>query len=227
MWFGVQKMWEMAKQGVMIGGLAILPAPAIACKLALVLAIDVSSSIDAGEYHFQVDGLADALLSPEIRDVLLRDQVALSVVQWSGAGEHAAAISWRRMLSGNALANFAQRVRAMGRKWSSSNTAVGDALAFSITQFDAVPDCTRRVIDVSGDGASNAGMNALNQTRRAQAMGIQINGLAIDIMGRSITEYYERFVITKNGFVQTSRGFSDYPLSIRKKLLRELIKPGS
>ncbi|MEE9453895.1 MAG: DUF1194 domain-containing protein [Paracoccaceae bacterium] len=227
MWFGVQKIWTAAKQGAVLGCFAILPAPAIACKLALVLAIDVSSSIDAGEYHFQVDGLADALLSAEIGDVLLRDQVALSVVQWSGAGEHEAIIPWRRMLSGNALANFAQRVRKMERKWGSSNTAVGDALAFSIAQFDAVPDCTRRVIDVSGDGASNAGVDTVSQARRAQEMGIQINGLAIDIMGRSITEYYERFVITKNGFVQTSRGFSDYPLSIHKKLLRELIKPGS
>ena len=201
--------------------------PAVACSMALVLAIDVSSSIDIGEYKFQTHGLADALLDPEIADVLVQHQVALSVVQWSGAEEGDLTIPWRRMLSYGEVRDFSARVRDMPRAWEGSNTAVGDAIAFSAAQFDRVSDCGRKVIDVSGDGSSNAGLNAGVESRKAEAAGIEINGIAIDIIGASITAFYTRFVVTSDGFVITSRGFSDYPRSIREKLLRELIKPGS
>jgi len=192
-----------------------------------VLAIDVSRSIDIGEYNFQTHGLADALLDPEIADVLVQHQVALSVVQWSGAEEGDLTIPWRRMLSYNEVKDFSARVRDMPRKWEGSNTAVGDAIAFSAAQFDRVADCGRKVIDVSGDGSSNAGLHAGIESRKAEAAGIEINGIAIDIIGASITAFYTRFVVTSDGFVITSRGFSDYPRSIREKLLRELVKPGS
>ena len=204
-----------------------IAGPAVACSMALVLAIDVSSSIDIGEYKFQTHGLADALLDPEIADVLVLHQVALSVVQWSGAEEGDLTIPWRRMLSYGEVRDFSTRVREMPRTWEGSNTAVGDAIAFSAAQFDRVSDCGRKVIDVSGDGSSNAGLNAASESRKAEAAGIEINGIAIDIIGASITAFYERFVVTSEGFVITSRGFSDYPRSIREKLLRELIKPGS
>lgn len=206
---------------------SLAAGPAAACGLALVLAMDVSSSIDIGEYNFQRRGLADALLDPEIQDVLVLHQVALSVVQWSGAEEGDLTIPWRRMLSYNEVRNFAARVRDMPRKWEGSNTAVGDAIAFSAAQFGRVSDCERKVIDVSGDGSSNAGMHAGIESRKAEAAGIEINGLAIDIVGVGITTFYKRFVATSDGFVITSRGFSDYPRAIREKLLRELIKPGS
>lgn len=201
--------------------------PVYACSVALVLAIDVSSSIDIGEYKFQTHGLAEALLDPEIADVLVLHQVALSVVQWSGAEEGDLTIPWRRMLSHSEVRNFSARVRDMPRKWEGSNTAVGDAIAFSAAQFGRVSDCERKVIDVSGDGSSNAGLNAVVERRKAEAAGITINGIAIDIVGAAITAFYTRFVVTSDGFVITSRGFSDYPRSIREKLLRELIKPGS
>lgn len=210
-----------------IAVLNFVAGPAAACSMALVLAIDVSSSIDIGEYHFQTDGLADALLDPEIADVLVLHQVALSVVQWSGAGEGDLTIPWRRMLSYGEVRDFSARVREMPRKWEGSNTAVGDAIAFSAGQFGRVSDCGRKVIDVSGDGSSNAGLNASVESRKAEEQGIEINGIAIDIVGVSITAFYQRFVVTSDGFVITSRGFSDYPRSIREKLLRELIKPGS
>ena len=213
-------LWALAAFNFIAG-------PAAACSVALVLAIDVSSSIDIGEYKFQTYGLADALQDPEIVDVLVQHQVALSVVQWSGAGEGDLTIPWRRMLSYGEVRDFSERVREMPRKWEGSNTAVGDAIAFSAAQFERVADCERKVIDVSGDGSSNAGLNASIESRKAEAAGIEINGIAIDIIGASITAFYERFVITSDGFVITSRGFSDYPRSIREKLLRELIKPGS
>ncbi len=207
--------------------LSLLAKPALACKLALLLSMDVSTSIDAGEFAYQRDGLADALLDTEVMNVLTRDRVALMVVQWSGVHDQAAVIPWRRMRSQGDVQAFSNWVRSMRREYVNSKTAVGSAIAFSIEQFRAVGDCERRVIDVSGDGASNSGAETSSQSRRAARAGIEINGIAIDIMGNAVTEYYRRFVATPDGFVLTSTGFSDYPRTIRAKLLRELVKPGS
>jgi len=214
----------MFKLGVI---LSFLAQPALACKLALILSMDVSTSIDGGEFAYQRDGLADALLDTEIMNVLSRDRVALMVVQWSGVNDQVAVIPWRRMHSQGDVQAFSNWVRSMPREFVNSKTAVGSAIDFSIAQFNDVPDCERKVIDVSGDGASNAGANTSSQSRRAARLGVEINGVAIDIVGVAITEYYRRFVITPDGFVLTSTGFSDYPATIRAKLLRELVKPGS
>ena len=207
--------------------LSLFAKPALACKLALLLSMDVSTSIDAGEYAFQRDGLADALLDTEIINVLTRDRVALMVVQWSGANDQAVVIPWRRMSRQGDVQAFSNWVRGMRREYVDSKTAVGSAIAFSIEQFRDVADCARKVIDVSGDGASNSGAETSSQSRRAARMGIEINGVAIDIIGNAISEYYRRFVTTPGGFVLTATGFSDYPRTIRAKLLRELVRPGS
>ncbi len=207
--------------------LSLLAKPALACKLALLLSMDVSTSIDAGEYAYQRDGLADALLDTEIMSVLTRDRVALMVVQWSGVNDQVAAIPWRRMHSQGDVQAFSNWVRTMRREFVNSKTAVGSAISFSIEQFEEVPDCDRKVIDVSGDGSSNSGAETSSQSRRAAQKGIEINGVAIDIMGNAVSEYYRRYVTTPDGFVLTSTGFSDYPRTIRAKLLRELVRPGS
>lgn len=207
--------------------LSLVATPILACETALILAIDVSSSISSGEYRFQVDGLADALLEPAVQNALLRDQIALAVVQWSGHNEQDLSISWRRMLSLSEIQTFASRVRDMDRKWDEGKTAIGNAIIFSVEQFDAVRDCKRQVIDVSGDGASNAGTDTSAQRFAAQEAGVEINGLAIDRVGFAITAFFERFVRTRGGFVLTSHGYSDYPRVMRAKLLRELVKPSS
>ncbi len=207
--------------------LSLFARPALACKLALILSMDVSTSIDGGEYAYQRDGLAEALLDTEVINVLVRDRVALMVVQWSGAHDQRAAIPWRRMHSQGDVEALSNAVRAMRREFVNSKTAVGSAISYAIDQFGDVPDCQRKVIDVSGDGASNAGVETSNQSRRAARLGIEINGVAIDLMGNAISEFYRRYVTTPEGFVLTSTGFSDYPRTIRAKLLRELVRPGS
>lgn len=208
--------------------MALLSAgTARACELALILMVDVSSSIDPGEYRFQIDGMADALLDPAIAEVLVRDQVAISVIQWSGIGEAVVSMPWQRMLGPEAVVSFADRARAIEREWERSRTAVGDALMFGAAQFGPVADCKRRVMDVSGDGASNVGFDTATVRRDVQGMGIEINGLAIDRVGVSVTEFYRRFMITDGGFVITATGYSDYPRAIAAKLFRELVKPAS
>lgn len=206
-----------------------LAHPARACETALLLAIDISGSIDAGEYALQVEGLADALDDPEVAEVLERGQVALAVVQWSGVGRQALVLPWRRMLSGAEIARFAEAARSLPRAFTASDTAVGEAIGFSLAQFDAVADCKRRVIDISGDGPENAGYTVGRARSAAQAAGVEINAIAIEDMGPSapITAFYSRLVVTRGGFVMTARGLQDYPRAIRAKILRELEKPAS
>lgn len=202
--------------------------PAKACKLALMLGIDVSHSIDNGEYAFQVGGLAEALSDPVVASAMIDLQVALAVMQWSGDDEQDLSIPWSRIVSQQSLRAFQARVRTLRRPWSKSNTAVGAAISQMVAQFKDVPDCQRRVIDFSGDGINNAGVLPVRPRGEAMAQDITINGLAIDRVGRSVTQYFKGHVITGRGsFVVTATGYWDYPRAIKQKLFRELLPPSS
>ncbi|MDO9525987.1 MAG: DUF1194 domain-containing protein [Gemmobacter sp.] len=210
---------------VLLLALALVPRPVTACEVALMLAMDVSGSVDPAEYRLQVDGLALALADPSVRDVLVQGQVALSVMQWSGVGSQAVVLPWQRMLSADQVDRFAAATRAMTRAFAVSDTAVGAALDFALAGFAPVSDCRRRVIDMSGDGNENVGFTIGRARSAAQASGTEVNGLAIEGMGLSITNFYRNQVITKGGFVETARGHLDYARAIRAKMLRELTKP--
>jgi Ca-activated chloride channel family protein len=196
------------------------------CGVALALTVDVSSSIDASEYRLQVDGMVAALSDPEIALALVGEQAAVAVIQWSGAGEQEVSVPWRRMRSEADVIAFASVAAGLERPWHRGKTAVGDAITFARAQFGAVPDCDRRVIDVSGDGMTNSGAVEAFEAAKAARAGITINGLAIDRIGRSVTEFYRRNVIAgPDAFVITATGYGDYARAIREKLLREVLKP--
>lgn len=197
-------------------------SPAASCTTALVLAFDVSNSIDMREYRIQTEGLASALEDPAIRAELLQGQIALTVIQWSGIGQQEVSIPWRRMTSPAEVAAFAQEARAMPRAFTMSDTAVGAAIDFALARFGPVQDCRRRVIDMSGDGPDNAGTDPTASRRAAERAGVQINALAIEGLGRVITNYYQRHVITRDGFVMTTTGHSTYAETLRQKILREI-----
>lgn len=205
-----------------------LCGPAQACRLALLLAVDVSGSIDAGEYRFQMDGLADALADPDVADALWVAQAAVAVVQWSGATEQAVSIPWRRMTGPEDVSRLSAQVRAAPRLYRGGKTAVGDALAMMAPMFDQVSGCERQVIDVSGDGITNDGRDTRLQSRAAAARGVIVNGLAIDRIGVSVARFYEQFVAAGAGsFVERATGYSDYPRAIKRKLFREILVPAS
>lgn len=206
--------------------LALLAAqPAPACEAALVLAMDVSGSVDLGEYLLQTDGLAAALADPAIVDSLVQGSVALAVVQWSGIDRQALAIPWTTVAEPADAAALAARVRAMPRLFSASDTATGEGLGFALDQFAAAPPCRRRIVDVSGDGAENVGFTVTRMRRRALDEGVEVNALAIESMGLSITQFYKSWVVTPGGFVVTARGHLDFARAMRLKILRELSRP--
>ena len=204
---------------------ALWLAPAAsACETALVLAMDVSNSVDAAEYRLQAHGLADALLDPEITEVLVRDRIALAVMQWAGPDKQELSIPWMRMTSPADVAAMAARARGMERAFVLSSTAPAEALGRALALFAQVPDCKRRVIDLSGDGTPNAegGADIAPLPRQATRAGVTVNALAIEGIGVAITNFYRRAVITADGFVMTARGHRDYPRAIRAKILREI-----
>lgn len=199
-----------------------LAQPVQACRTALVLAMDVSQSVDAGEYRIQIDGLAAALRDPEIAEILVRDQVALSVLQWSGVDAQEVSLDWTQMLSAAHVQLFANAVQRLPRAFVMSNTAPAEALRTALRHFDSGPDCARRIIDMSGDGTPNAGGEVGRIRQSAERAGITVNGLAIEGLGRAITNFYQRNVVTADGFVETARGHRDYARAIRRKILREI-----
>lgn len=198
--------------------------PVQACSTALLLLIDVSNSIDVAEYRLQTDGLADALLDGEIMDELVGGQVALSVIQWSGEDRQLVTQDWQQMRNADDVVSFALTARTTPRAFVLSDTAPGDALDLGLRHMANAPDCHRQIIDVSGDGTANSGIDVRPMRQRAERAGITINGIAIEGMGLAITVYFHRAIITRDGFVITARGHREYPDAIRRKILREVAR---
>ena len=208
--------------------LGVSPASALACQLSLVLGVDVSHSIDNNEYAFQIGGMAEALNDPVIAGALVEQSAAVAVVQWSGAAEQEISIPWVQIRTSSDVRALSQRMRTLARPWESSNTAVGAAIETMTQLIRSGPSCARQVIDFSGDGINNSGPLPQEARGRAIADGITINGLAIDRIGLSVTQYYKGHVITgRDAFVVTAKGYRDYPRAIRMKLFRELLPPSS
>ncbi len=192
-----------------------------ACDTALLLTIDVSNSIDVGEYRLQTNGMADAVLDAEVMEALVQGQVAVAVMQWSGVDRQELSIPWTQLRTESDVRAFSALSRSMPRAFVMSDTAPGDAILYALAQFADAPTCGRKVIDISGDGAPNAGSNTRQASREAERQGVTINAIAIESMGVAITNFYTQSVITRDGFVITARRHLDYPRAIREKILRE------
>ena len=130
--------------------------PARACDVALALTVDVSGSIDPGEYRLQMDGLAEALADPTVAEALVLAKAHVALFQWSGASRQDLTINWVAVQSFEDVDTLAAKVRAAKRPWRHFSTAIGEILRVAGNALESVP-CKRRVIDVSGDGKSNEG----------------------------------------------------------------------
>jgi len=203
----------------------LMSAPVQACQLALLLAVDVSGSVDSREYRVQMDGLAAALRDGIVSEALLEQDAMLALMQWTGSSRQRITIPWTPMTSFADTDAFADRVEADPRVWRNYSTAIGEALALGRTAFADVPHCTRHVIDVSGDGVSNEGTEPASQKPALRAAGITVNALAIETDETDLTAYFfENLISGEGAFVVTANGFQDYPEQIRRKLLREITR---
>ncbi|MEM1234568.1 MAG: DUF1194 domain-containing protein [Pseudomonadota bacterium] len=204
--------------------LLLLAKPAAACDLALLFAVDVSGSVDPKEYRIQMEGLAHALRDDQVAESIVAGNAALAVVQWTGTSRQKITIPWVEIGSHNALDAFAASVADDPRVWRNFSTAIGEGLRLSLAAFEAAPNCARQVIDISGDGVSNEGVEPAQMRTVAGSKGITVNALVIeDATDGDLTGYYYENVITGPGaFVMTADGYADYPERMRQKLLREV-----
>jgi Ca-activated chloride channel family protein len=203
----------------------LLAAPAAACGLALVLAVDVSGSVDTREYRIQMDGLAAALRDEIVADALVSQQAQITLIQWTGSSRQRQTIPWRAMTSLSDVLDLADAIQNDLRRWRNFSTAIGEAVALSVKSFDAVLSCERRVIDVSGDGVSNEGEPPENLRGLLTDRKVTVNALAIETDSTDLTGYFfEHLIHGEGAFVITANGFEDYPAQIRRKLQRETTK---
>lgn len=199
--------------------------PARACDLALVLAVDISGSVDHIEYAIQMQGLANGLRDGVVSEALVRADAWATVVQWSGTSRQSVAVDWTPVNDFDAVEAFANAVEHAPRAWRDYSTAVGEALRFSAARFDDAPDCKRRVIDVSGDGRSNEGTPPVDVHSELREAEITVNALVIEGAEEDLTAYFWENVITGDGaFVVTANGFNEYPERMQRKLIRETTK---
>jgi Ca-activated chloride channel family protein len=203
----------------------IVPLRLWACEIALVLAVDVSGSVDAKEYDLQMRGLALALRDGAVSEALVSSRAQVALVQWTGSSRQQVALPWREIRSFADTEALAVAVTEAPRAWRHFSTAIGEALRASAKLFDQVPQCARHVIDLSGDGYSNEGPNPASIKPALVAQGITVNALAIEGAVDDLTAYFFENVIVGHGaFVATAKGYPDYPDRIRQKLLRELVE---
>ena len=204
------------------------PGAAAADKvdLALVLAVDVSASIDENRYKLQRDGLAAAFSSDAVIDAIASGEhgrIAVTLVEWSGPTNQKQIIPWTLVDGAEAARAFGSAIAESPRAFADF-TSIGGAIEFSAALFASSGfEPERRVIDVSGDGSSNSGTPLAAAREAALAQGITINGLAILASEPRLDSYYEEYVMGGDGaFVMVAQNFETFSHAMLSKLVREI-----
>jgi Protein of unknown function (DUF1194) len=205
----------------------LVAAKAVAVDLALVLAVDCSSSVDEGDYRLQMDGIAAALRNPPLADAIAAGrfgQVAMTLLHWSSRKSQKVVVDWRVLASQTDLEAFAHDTEHVKRQWQPGGTGLAAAIVFSVALLETLPFLAeRRLIDVSGDGEDNDGGNAGLARNAAVARGITINGLPIISGSQSLQAYYDREVIGgTDSFLMPTENMLTFGDAMKRKLLREV-----
>jgi len=207
---------------------AALAAPQV--DVALVLAVDVSDSMDAGELAVQRAGYVAALSHPDFLRAVREGEsgrVALTYFEWAGSVRRESVVGWSIIDGPESAGRFAEKLAAQPFETFRS-TSISNALAFG-QQLLAGSGVTadRQVIDISGDGPNNFGPPVLAVRDRVLGTGITINGLPIVIRPSptfpEIDRYYAACVIGGPGaFVVSIHTIGEFADAIRRKLVLEV-----
>jgi hypothetical protein len=214
---------------------AALPGAAVAqieVDLELVLAVDVSRSMDFDELDVQRDGYVAAFRHPDVVAAIRSGplgRIAVTYVEWAGPQSQATAVPWTLIDGEEPAQAFADRLSSTTRgryMWTSiSGGLLFAAAAFANNEFTSV----RQVIDISGDGPNNRGSPVEPVRSSVAASGITINGLPIVLKSfgaysiPNLDVYYEDCVIGGPGsFLLPVHDMSQLALAIRRKLLLEI-----
>ncbi len=200
-------------------------APVVAeCRLALALGLDVSSSVDETEDALQRQGLAKALLAPEVQAAMFSspEPVALTVFEWSGRYQHAILLPWTEIGTPEDVKAVASRISRSRRSFVEFPTAIGYALGYAAGMFRAAPPCLFQTLDISGDGVNNEGFSPALAYAHFPLDRVTVNGLAIGGEDDLVAYYRREVVKGPGGFVEEAADFRDFHRAMRRKLVREL-----
>jgi hypothetical protein len=194
--------------------------------IALVLAVDVSRSIDEDEFRLQRRGYAEAFQNPAVITAIRatpRGAVAVAFVEWAGADYQRVVIPWTVISDSESGQLFAEQLLREPRSFQGW-TSISGAIDYAVRLFDQMPYAVqRRVIDVSGDGMNNTGRLAEHARDEAVANGIVINGLPILTDDPNLDSYYRTSVIGGLGaFMLPALDFGAFAQAVLTKLLREV-----
>jgi hypothetical protein len=172
-------LFALAAPDVRRAGAAGAP---VAVDAAIVLAADVSRSIDDGEFALERRGYADAIQSQQLIDAIStgpHGAIALSYVEWAGEGEEKVVVDWAVIRNDADARAFTAALTAAPRSFV-GRTAIGSAIDYAFALFaESAFETDRRVIDVSGDGTNNQGRMVTDARDAAVGAGAVINGLSI------------------------------------------------
>lgn len=202
------------------------------CRLALLLAMDVSSSVDAAEDVLQRGGMVSALISPQVQEAFFVTDapVALAAYEWSGRYNQEVLLDWTIIREPADLVAAAEILAASKRSHNDFPTAMGYALGFGAHMLERAPHCLKKTLDVAGDGQNNEGFGPRQAYANFPFSDVTVNGLVIngaDFEGETgLIGFYKGQVIRGPGaFVEIAEGFEDYERAMRRKLIREVSPP--
>jgi hypothetical protein len=222
--------------------LALLSAPPAAradteVDLALVIAVDISYSMDVDELALQRQGFADAFRSPQVHDAIRRGlvgRIAVVYFEWAGSWDQRVIVPWSVIDGPDSAGIFAEKVAAQPVR-RAQRTSISGAIDYAMKLLgQSGVDATRRVVDISGDGPNNQGRPVTVARAEALAQGVTINGLPIMLKApgyldiHDLDAYYRDCVIGGQGaFVVPARNREQFPAAIKTKILLEVagLKP--
>jgi Protein of unknown function (DUF1194) len=226
---------------LLVGGLLaacpLLAQEDLPVDLELVLAVDVSGSIDAEEARQQRDGYVAALADPSVVQAIRANfhrRIAVLYLEWGSAGHQRMVVDWAVVEDPGSAEEFASALAA-APPLRSRFTSISGAIDFAVPLFEANGYAgERRVVDVSGDGPNNQGRSVRAARNEAVARGVVINGLPIlndrpQPAGQptpaelGLDDYYRENVVGGPGaFVVPVQDFADFRMAILSKLIHEI-----
>ena len=218
-------IFDNAKQQIASNGLTATNDFTV--DVALVLAVDCSSSVDGTDFRLQMEGIAAALRYPLLSDAIgfgRNGRIALALVQWSSRNSQFVAMDWQILANRQQLEAAARLIDKTDRMWQPGGTGLAAAVDYCTAFLETRPVVAdRQVIDVSGDGEDNDGGDTASARDRALARGITINGLPIISGSRRIVGYYrDRLIGGPDAFLVPAKDIMAFRDSMLQKLLREV-----
>ncbi len=195
--------------------------------LLLVLAVDASGSVSAERFELQKQGYAAAFRDTRVQRAIAAGQqqcIGVAMVQWTGPRLQRLVVDWHIVDGADAAEGLAADIAAAPRQLFRGGTSISGAIDYAAALFDRAPwPGVRRVIDISGDGANNAGRPAEEARDDALDKGVTINGLPILNIEPNLDEHYRDEVIGGPGaFMIAIESYDQFADAIRRKLITEI-----